>query len=247
MPVASGPDRPGLNKSSTNPFDESDIYMATKNPNGTWAEAVNLGLNGAYGDSSGMEINGGNTFVWLHGNGSSNDISIANKNPDGTWGAPIVPASGVNDPSAIQDNPHISEDGRALWFVSGRTTGGAGGRDIWFSTDALGDNNWSAPVNFSSVNTPADEDQMWISPVGLDVYWNDSSQGIMHCTWGGSNCAAPPTVVTITGCAIAAEVSMPDDGQTMYFACGDPTTGRVKIMYSTKQPDSSWGVATPVD
>jgi len=242
-PVISGPDRPGLHKSAQ-PFDESDIYMATKRSNGTWSEAVNLGFNGAYGDSSGMEINDGNTFIWLQGNGSANNIVIADKNPDGTWAAPVDLGSAINDNSVIQDNPHITPDGKALWFTSSRA-GGIGGKDIWFSGNSGG--IWSAPVNSGAlVNTSGDEDQIWVSPVGADVYWNGPS-GLMHCLSNGSDCSAAPEVVTIPGCTFAAEASMPDDGQTLYFGCFDVSTGVLKIMYSTKQADSSWGVATPVD
>jgi hypothetical protein len=246
-PVLAGPDRPGLHHSA-NPFDESDVYMATRNPNGTWSEAVNLGFNGAYGDSSGMEINGGDAFVWLQGNGSTNNIVTATKNPDGTWGAPVDPGPEVNDHGAgvFQDNPHLSPDGTGLWFTSNRA-GGAGARDIWFSLYASG--NWSSPVNMGApFNSAGDEDQIWIAPVGAnpDIYWNGPA-GINHCTWTGATCAAPPDAVTIPGCAVAAEVSVTDDGQSMYFACGNPTTGRVSIMYSVKQPGGGWGTAVPVD
>ncbi len=250
MPKATGPDRPGLHKSTSNPFDESDIYMSTRQSDGSWSEPVNLGLNGSFGDSSGMEINSGNTFVWLRGNGVTNDIVYANKNADGTWGSATSFGAGINDhgSSVLQDNPHISADGKALWFISNRA-GGAGGKDIWFSSNGsgLGAGSWSAPVSMGSpVNTNGDEDQPWISPVGADVYWN-GPQGLMHCLSNGSNCAGTPTVVTIAGCSYVAEVSIPDDGNSMYFACGNTTTFRVKIMYSVKQADGSWGPAIAVD
>jgi len=245
VPVASGPDRPGLRKSDTNPFDESDIYMATKNPDGTWSEPVNLGLNGAYGDSSGMEINDGNTFVWLQGNGTTSNIVVAGKNPDGTWGAPSDPGTAINDhsPGVIQDNPYLSADGTALFFTSNRSGGGA--KDIWFSSNSGG--SWSAPVNAGApFSSAGDDDQIWLSPVGLDIYWN-GPQGLMHCVSNGSTCAGPPDVIAIAGCDFAAEASVPDDGQTLYFGCGNLTTGRVQIMYTTKQVNGSWGPATPVD
>ncbi len=242
MPVASGPDRPGLHQSS-NPFDESDIYVATKRANGTWSEPVNLGLNGAYGDSSGMEIDGGNSFIWLRGTGSSNNIVMATRNPDNSWGAVVDLGTGINESGVIQDNPHLSADGNALWFTSSRT-GGLGGKDIWFSS--YSGSSWSAPVNMGApFNSADDEDQMWISPAG-DVYWN-SLQGLMYCLWNGSTCSAAPEVVTIPGCDFAAEASMPDNGQTLYFACANLTTGMVSIMYSSKQTNGSWGTATPVD
>ncbi|MBI3897443.1 MAG: PD40 domain-containing protein [Gammaproteobacteria bacterium] len=246
LPPATGPERSGLHKNGNNPWDESDIYVATKNPDGTWGEAVNLGLNGAYADSSGMEINDGNTFIWLQGNGTHNDLLIANRNSDGGWSSAASLDPGINDPTpgVRQDNPHLSADGHGLWFLSNRA-GGFGGTDIWFSFYTNG--SWSAPVNAGApFNTAGDDDQMWVSPVGPDIYWNSPS-GLMHCLSNGSTCTASPTVISIAGCGYAAEASFTDDGQYMYFACGDLTTYKIKIMYSVKQANGSWGPAIPVD
>lgn len=247
MPQAVGPDRPGLHKSSSNPFDESDIYVATRQSNGTWSEPVALGFNGNFGDSSGMEIDGGNTFVWLRGNGiTTNEIVMATRNGSGVWSTPVALGGGINATGAgvLQDNPHIAPDGNALWFTSTRANG-RGGKDFWFSLRTNG--VWSTPVNVDPpFSSAGDDDQLWIAPAGLDVFWNGPS-GLMHCTSNGSTCAAAPTVVTIPGCGYAAEASMPDDGQTLYFACGDLTTGRVRIMYSQRQAGGGWGAATPVD
>lgn len=243
-PVLSGPDRPGLHHSSGNPFDESDIYMATRNSDGNWSEPVALGLNGAFGDASGMEINGGRTFVWLQGNGTTNNIVMADRNGDGTGGSAIDLGPGINDHAGgvIQDNPHISADGTALWFTSSRPTGSRGGKDIWFSSRSGG--IWSGPVNLGApFNTAGDDDQFWFAPGPLDIY---GPSGLMHCVSNGATCSGAPNVVTIPGCGFAAEVSITDDGQLMFFGCGDLATGRVRIMRSRKQP-SGWGTATPVD
>lgn len=107
------------------------------------------------------------------------------------------------------------------------------GRDLWASTRAAG--TWSDPVNLGTpFNTAGDADQFWFSPGTLDVYWNGPT-GLMHCISDGATCSAEPDVVTIPGCQIAAEVSITDDGQVMYFACGDPATGRVSIMHSRRR------------
>lgn len=246
MPQAVGPDRPGLHKSSTNPFDESDLYVATRNANGTWSEPVPLGFNGDHGDSSGMEIDGGNGFVWLRGNGTTNEIVTAIRNGNGTWSTPTALGGGINATGSgvLQDNPYLSPDGDRLWFTSTRANG-QGGKDLWSSQRTNG--VWSTPVNLPApFNSTGHDDQLWIAPAGLDVFWNGPN-GLMHCTSNGSTCAAAPTVVSIPGCGYAAEASMPDDGQTLYFACGHLATGRVRIMYSRKQNNGSWGTATPVD
>ena len=243
LPVLTGPDRLGLNHSDTNPFDESDIYMSTKNADGTWSEPANLGLNGKFGDASGMEFNNGNSFIWLHGDGSKNSIVIANRNSDGTWADPVDLGPSVNATASAQDNPHISADGNAVWFVSNRT-GGLGKKDIYFTSKAGG--SWAAPVNVGApFNTAGDEDQPFVSSVTNDVYWN-SAGAIKHCISNGSTCSGVPDTIVIPGCSYAAEVSLPDDMQTMFFACGDLNTARVKIMYS-KKSGGLWGPATPVD
>lgn len=245
QPVLAGPDRPGLNH-STQPWDESDIYVAIRNPDGSWRQPVNLGLNGAWGDASGMEIDGGNTFIWLQGNGATNRIVMATRAAGGAWSGPVDLGTGVNDiaQGVFQDNPHISADGMALWFTSNRAAGSLGGRDIWFSSRASG--AWSAPVNLGApFNTSGDEDQLWFAPGSLDLYWNGPA-GLMHCVSNGSTCSAAPTVVTIPGCSIAAEASITNDGQLLYFACGNPVTGRVSIMYA-RRVGNGWGTATPVD
>ncbi len=237
-----GPDRIGLKKHD-NAWGESDTYMAVKNPDGTWKEAVALGFNGAYGDACGMEFNDGNSFVWLQGNEKGNDIVISHKGSDGKWSKPVSVGPKINLKGSTTDNPYISPDGNLLWFTSDRS-GGMGGKDIWFSQNI--DGTWSDPINLGApYNTDGDEDQIWISPVGLDVYWN-GPKGMMHCVSDGATCKEAE-VVSIPGCPIAAEASVTDDGNLMYFACADTKDYNVKIMYSQKQTNGTWGRATPVD
>lgn len=244
-PALAGPDRPGLKKNDLNPWDESDIYVSYKNTDGTWGEPVNLGLNGDYGDASGMEFNNGNSFIWLRGNGTTNNLVTITKNSDGTWGSISDMGTDING-SSIEDNPYISEDGNNLWFVSDRS-GGIGGKDFWYSSRGSS-GTWALPINLGSVfNSTGDDDQPYIPNGGAstDIYWNSPS-GLIHCISDGSTCTSK-TIVTIPGCGVVAEASMPDDGQTLYFGCGSISTGRVTIMYSIKQNDGSWGTATPVD
>jgi hypothetical protein len=97
-------------------------------------------------------------------------------------------------------------------------------------------------------NSNGDDDQFWMPNGGAttDVYWN-SPTGMKHCISNGTGCTAPVATLTFSGCDYAAEASMPDDGQTIYFGCGSNSTGRVKIMYSQKQSNGTWGPAVPID
>jgi hypothetical protein len=245
-PVLTGPDRPGLHQSG-NPWDESDIYVATKKAGGGWSEPVPLGINGPYGDAGGMEIDNGNTFVWLQGNGvTANNVVIAVKQPNGSWGPATDPGPNVNDHTTgvVQDNPYLSPDGNTLVWMSNRA-GGLGGKDLWSSTKIAG--AWSTAVDLGvPLNTIGDEDQFWRSGSGADAYWNGLN-GITHCPINGLSCTSSPDKVVIPGCAYSAEASMPDDGLTIYFGCVDASITKITIMFSVKQSDGSWGLATPVD
>lgn len=69
------------------------------------------------------------------------------------WGV-LIPFD-HNDPNANYGHPHVSYDGRRMYFVSDRE-GGEGGTDIWYC-DNLG-NQWGSPQNMGpAVNTKGDE------------------------------------------------------------------------------------------
>jgi len=73
----------------------------------------------------------------------------------------------------------IGPDGRILYFISDRP-GGMGGKDIWMSQREHND-TWSTPINLSAINTPYDEEGVFIHPDGKTLYF--SSKG--HNTMGG--------------------------------------------------------------
>lgn len=250
LPKATGPDRPNLRKSMTNPFEETDIYMSTLKADGKWTEPVSMGFNGPANDSNGMETNNGNTFIWMQSNGVSNNVVISNKNMDGTWSTPQSISSQMNLvlPGVTQDDPRISPDGKHIWFTSNRP-GGLGGKDIWhtYNVSTVTSPAWIQPGPMANaINTSGDEYYFWISPVTNEMYWNGSG-GIRHCSSNGANCINTPSLITIPGCSAPMSVSMPDDGGRLYFSCADLTTFKFKIMYSIKQSDGSWGPAIAVD
>ena len=251
QPILSGPDRPGLNH-STNPWSESDIYLSTKQNDGTWSSPVNLGLNGAYGDSSGMEISSGSTFVWLRGDGTTNKIVIASKKQNGTWGTPVDVGADINKQGSladgtriIQDNPRLSADGKNLYFTSNRP-GGMGGKDIWISTKAA-NGTWSIPFNAGpSINTVGNEDQVWVSPISNTVYLNTSA-ALERCTWDQALGCINYTAVTFANYPYIGGASVTDDGNTMVFASVDPVTFMISIMIASKGTDGNWTNPRPID
>jgi outer membrane protein OmpA-like peptidoglycan-associated protein len=73
----------------------------------------------------------------------------------------------------------LGPDGRTLYFISDRTDG-VGGRDIWVAyKNSKG--KWSEVKNIRELNTPYDEEAVFIHPDGRTLYF--SSQG--HNSMGG--------------------------------------------------------------
>ena len=72
----------------------------------------------------------------------------------------------------------FSDDGDA-YFISDRM-GGKGGKDIWYAKKK-GDNNYYRPENLSMLNTPSNEESVYVSPDGNTLFF--SSNG--HPGFGG--------------------------------------------------------------
>lgn len=242
-PELRGPDRIGLQK-STLAWAESDIFVATKRADGSWTEAVAMPFNRAYGDASGMEFLDGKGFVWLQGTGDSrtNRIRISTKDANGNWSAPQDLGPNVNHDSFVQDNPHISPDGKFLFFSAER---GSERKDTWFSF--FNGREWSLASLVPFLSGPGEQDQIFLTSRG-EIFWNDENHGLRRCVSNGSGCAGAPEPVVIPGCPYAAEASLPEDGSVIYFACGNhPSPGSVTLMYAKRLGENSWGQAIPLD
>jgi len=95
------------------------------------------------------------------------------------WSRPELIAEPVST-KYHESSASMSPDGKTLYFISDRP-GGIGGRDIWYCTlDANG--KWKNAVNLGlPVNTPQDEEGIFIHPDGKTMYF--SSKG--HKGLGG--------------------------------------------------------------
>jgi Tol biopolymer transport system component len=92
------------------------------------------------------------------------------------WGEPENPGSIINSDS-LDAQPYISADGLSLFFHSNRT-GGFGQDDIWITTRAVIDGNWTIPKNLGSIiNTSSHEGSPCISEDGLTLYFSSDRSG----------------------------------------------------------------------
>lgn len=111
--------------------------------------------------------------MWLvsnrPGGAGGEDIWIATR-PD--RGAPWTTPTSVGELNTpdVERGPSLFLGGLAMLFHSNRP-GGKGGMDFWVTTrERLGD-PWSEPRPLDSVNTPGLELRGWMSPCGLELYY----------------------------------------------------------------------------
>lgn len=175
--------RPGTTGGKTAPEDGKyfeDVYMSTRNADGTWSAAQNIGtsINSAGHEATiGLSVDGQQLYIYKDDNGDGN-IYVSTLNGK-DWSVPVKMTENVNtknwEPSAS-----ISPDGNTLYFTS-NMPGGFGGRDIYRSKK-LPNGQWSKPTNLGpAINSAYDEDAPSIQADGVTLYF--SSNG--HSTMGG--------------------------------------------------------------
>lgn len=243
-PQAYGPIRPGLNMTNDpeQAAYESDIYVATRKPDGTWSEATPLPFNKPGSDTAPMEA--GDSLYFSHSDGKDSvpDIFMTTKDKKGKWSKP-APLDGVNS-AWIDDSPYVAPTGDAIWFSSNRA-GGNGDKDLYFSQKVNG--AWTQPINLGNlINTDRNEDNPWVSPDGSGTLYFNRDSTLLRSTWK-DGAFTKPVPVTIPGQDIVGRISFTDAEKEAFFTSADPFAKRLTIMHMTKNTDDSWGTPRPVD
>ncbi|PJA06506.1 MAG: hypothetical protein COX70_09285 [Flavobacteriales bacterium CG_4_10_14_0_2_um_filter_32_8] len=148
-----------------------DIYVSN-NYDGVWSEPELLGINTEGHEATiNISADGQTLFIYKDDNGDGN-IYISKLEGE-EWSAPIKLGSDINLTSR-ETHAHVTPDGNNLFFVSDRK-GGFGGQDIYVCKK-LPTGDWSKAQNIGNViNTPYDEDGVFIHPDGKSMYF--SSKG----------------------------------------------------------------------
>lgn len=244
-PYVLGPERAGHRiNPDRNPWEDSDIYVSRREPDGSWSAPEGLGFNDNQADCCAMTWNG-TLFAYQRTQRPSSaltDIYFVEL-VDGTWVRTSAGAN-VNDPTASESNPHLSADGMTLYFTSNRA-GGFGGHDLWQSSRQA-DGSWAPPVNLGSTfNTVENEDQIWVSRDGRTAYFNrEPGPTIMVSTRQGYRWSRPAVVKFGTAVPPAAEVSVTDDGQLMVFAEVHPEVEDI-VFVKSRRVGTAWRATTP--
>jgi outer membrane protein OmpA-like peptidoglycan-associated protein/tetratricopeptide (TPR) repeat protein len=159
------------------PFE--DIYIAER-LNGVWGQARNMGTNvntDGHDSNCGLSADGQKFLVYKDVN--RGDVFVSELEGS-EWTKPDKLNKNINT-EYHESSSCFSPDGNSIYFVSDKPEVGLGGRDIYLSTkDAKG--RWGEAVNIGSViNTPLDEEGVYLHPDGKTLYF--SSKG--HNSMGG--------------------------------------------------------------
>jgi len=213
---------------------------------GSWSEPLNLGSNDDKGDCCHILVSSPDRLYLTNPSpdGLNSDIGYKELS-GGIWDDFVNPGPNINS-DFNEDNPHVSADQQSIYFTRWDA---AGKRDIWFSWKVSGE--WQPAVKLlSPINTTDNnEDQFFISEVGVDtrdVYFNRGDK-IFHSVYTiSTGIFSAPAEVTL-GLDFVGEASLPDSGDKLYFASGDPLTETIRIMVSSKKTNGEWGILVPVD
>lgn len=157
-----------------------NIYVSYKDREGNWQapELLNINPSGAgHLASVNVAADGQTLFIYRDDGGDGNIYE--SKLVGEVWTDPVLMGSDINTKS-WETHGALTADGNTFYFVSNRP-GGRGGRDI-YRVVRLPNGQWSKAQNLGNVvNTPYDEDGVFIHPNGRTMYF--SSVG--HNSMGG--------------------------------------------------------------
>lgn len=236
-----------LDESDQLPFE--DIYFS-RSREGVWSPLQNIGepINTSGHDaSSGLSPDGRTLFVFRGSNKGNGDI-YASQFVAGDWTKPKPLGKNINS-KAHETSAALSYNGKELYFISDRE-GGQGGKDIYLSSWDATREDWGPAENLGpTVNTPYDEDGVYLHPDGRTLYF--SSKG--HNSMGGNDIFYTEKVdgVWQQPVNIGHPINTPDDdvffvvaadGRTAYYSSireegfGDKDIYRITFLGPEKEP-----------
>ncbi len=226
-----------------------DLYFS-RNVEGEWTPLANMGelVNSSGHDaSSGLAPDGSVLFVFRGTNSGGGDVFVSYNDPEG-WSKPRELGKYINT-SYHESAVALSYDKSELYFVSEKP-GGQGGKDIYVSNWNEEREEWGESTNLGPVvNSPFDEDGVFIHPDGKTLYF--SSKG--HNTMGGNDIFYSERVngAWTTPVNIGYPINTPDDdvffvvaadGRTAYYSSireegyGEKDIYRITFLGPEKQP-----------
>ncbi len=195
--------------------------IVKKNPDGTWSDPIPMKIDNYDIISSAISLtmssDGEVLIMSLPGRDSygDNDLYVSFKLGDNHWSAPKNMGAKVNSGSR-EVTPHLSADGKDLYFASSRYPS-VGGLDLFF-VSRIDDTwlNWTEPRRFvSPINTSLDESQPYFNTVTGHLYFSSRRDGTSDI-YRVKIAPEVPQELYIKGKIINAHTKQPVDGRVLY-------------------------------
>ncbi len=157
------------------PFE--NIYVSYKDRNGNWQKPELLNINPPSGHLATVNVSAdGQTLLIYKDDGGDGNL-YESKLVGELWSDPVLIGSDVNT-KAWETHCALTADGNTLYFLSDRK-GGLGGRDL-YRVVKLPNGEWSKAQNLGApINTPYDEDGVFIHPNGRTLYFGSKGHNSM--------------------------------------------------------------------
>lgn len=156
-----------------------DLYSATLDATGTWVGRAPITELNTVDDEYSARITPDGLVVVFDSNrvGAAGALDLwmsTRPDVDSPFGVPVrIP--GVNT-TVTEENPVLSADRLTIWFVSNRA-GGLGGNDVWVATRASVLEPFSEPVPVTELNSPMEEDDIFVTPDGRYLVMTSDRSG----------------------------------------------------------------------
>lgn len=155
---------------------KEDIYVSYKNQAGEWQapELLNINTDG-HAASISVSPDAQTLYIYYDQDGDGNIFK--SQLVGESWTDPQPMKSDINS-DAWETHITVSSDEKTLYFVSDRN-GGYGGRDIYRCV-VLPTGEWSKALNVGpTLNTPFDEDAVFLSADGKTMYFSSNGHTSM--------------------------------------------------------------------
>ena len=158
--------RPGLGK--------SDIWHARRDPDtAAWGLPALVSELSTPDNENTLELSADGLTIWFAsdrpGSLGGEDLWFATRPDRESRWRQVTNEAELNTPG-LERGPSLFLDGRAILFHTGRT-GGPGKQDLWVATREEVGAPWRPAAPLGAPNTTSDELRGWISPCGLELYF----------------------------------------------------------------------------
>jgi hypothetical protein len=239
----------------------TDIYMSTRNPDGTWGEPVNLGPTiNTVNMESGPWTNDDQT-VLIFTRESVGDPALSGSfiayrdSADDAWGEPTRLPDDLGDYGATGYTDFELLPSGELYFWGPTPEGGG---DLFYAV-STGSGEWASPVPFpSAFNTAEDEAQPWVNDDETVLLFNrrteDGDTTLWRSTrpdasvaWGVPEKVALTDFADPNGYSVWGEPSLLSDGTLFFMRFDTSVEGWLaEILSAPLNDDGSYGPPKPI-